>query len=643
MKRSALKVNMMFLCFILLVTFKFNVQELNAASSCPDGSGNCEIEGYVNVTDPDPADSISSNVYKINDDTILKWTEDNYYYDHSDPNYPDDYFLHKLAIGFEAGKNFPDKLDTSDPENTLSPLYGNSFIGYMAGKGITGGQNNTVLGHFAAAGCSNLGANLGITEYQNITCNDPQTPVISRQNTFIGYGAGNNISNGTKVNTNNTFVGAWAGLNNLEANYNTLIGAQAGIGLTDGDGYNTFLGTESGEFVQDGWRNILIGVSAGSGHETNRGYFNIVSGTHNIHIGDMTEAATEDLSSTIALGHYAHVENDYQMVIGSDVWPDDFRIEDSYWGSGIRSATPYDFTFNATGGYGTDIGGASLIIAGGKSTGSADGGSIIFKTSPAGSTSNNSQNDLVDRLIIDSKGAVQIGVNSEYQNYESLTITHGDNSGGGLFTKHKDRAPFVTMSGWDGGSSRTLHFGGGWWKVHDANEIQFYTDQTYGPEPPNDGRDEGILRMVIKKTGNVGIGTTAPAYLLQVGNAGDGTEAQANAWNTLSDRSLKSKLVKINGAVSKVTQINGYYFNWKEGLDTKKQVGVIAQEVENILPEIISKDNAGLKSLDYGKLVPLLVEAIKEQQKTIVELTEEMEEIKREFKLRNSVAMATSN
>lgn len=141
-------------------------------------------------------------------------------------------------------------------------------------------------------------------------------------------------------------------------------------------------------------------------------------------------------------------------------------------------------------------------------------------------------------------------------------------------------------------------------------------------------------------TGNVGIGTTSPAYTLQVGNAGDGTEARANAWNTFSDITLKTNLVKIQGAVKMVTRLNGYFFNWRKGTNTDRQVGVVAQEVEKVLPEIVSEEGTGLKSLDYGKLVPLLIEAIKEQQRTIGQLSKEMEEIKKELDLKGSITMA---
>lgn len=112
--------------------------------------------------------------------------------------------------------------------------------------------------------------------------------------------------------------------------------------------------------------------------------------------------------------------------------------------------------------------------------------------------------------------------------------------------------------------------------------------------------------------GSVGIGVRNPGYKLQVGNAGDGTEARANAWKTFSDARLKTNLSKLTDPLDMISQINGYYFNWNTGTDKKRQVGIIAQEVEKVLPEVVSEDKEGIKSVDYGKLAPLLIESIKQ-------------------------------
>ncbi len=110
----------------------------------------------------------------------------------------------------------------------------------------------------------------------------------------------------------------------------------------------------------------------------------------------------------------------------------------------------------------------------------------------------------------------------------------------------------------------------------------------------------------------VGIGTTTPFYILQVGNYGDGTQARANAWNILSDARLKKDLTGLTNPLEMVRKINGYYFFWNTGTDKTRQVGFSAQEVLEVIPEAVSKGEDGYLSIEYGKMTPLLLEAIKE-------------------------------
>lgn len=132
------------------------------------------------------------------------------------------------------------------------------------------------------------------------------------------------------------------------------------------------------------------------------------------------------------------------------------------------------------------------------------------------------------------------------------------------------------------------------------------------------------IRMRITDAGNVGIGTITPGYTLQVGNAGDGTEARANAWNNLSDRRLKENFSPIDNALEKVQSLDGVYFDWKS--TGKKSIGFIAQDVEKVLPEIISRGTTDkYLSMEYGNITAVLVEAIKEQQKTIENLNNQLE------------------
>ncbi len=122
----------------------------------------------------------------------------------------------------------------------------------------------------------------------------------------------------------------------------------------------------------------------------------------------------------------------------------------------------------------------------------------------------------------------------------------------------------------------------------------------------------GLKMTILGSNGNVGIGTTNPTQKLQVGFSGDGSVAIANAWNTFSDIRLKRDLVKLPEALNKLEELSGYYYFWKDGEDQSRQVGVVAQEVEQVLPELVKTGQDGIKTVDYPKLTALLIEAAKQ-------------------------------
>jgi hypothetical protein len=94
----------------------------------------------------------------------------------------------------------------------------------------------------------------------------------------------------------------------------------------------------------------------------------------------------------------------------------------------------------------------------------------------------------------------------------------------------------------------------------------------------------------------------------------------AGAFMTVSpsDRRLKTNIVPINKALEKVSKLNGVYFHWIQNeptgliFDQKRHVGVIAQEVERVLPEVVHSRGEGYLSVDYESMVPLVIEAIHE-------------------------------
>jgi hypothetical protein len=85
----------------------------------------------------------------------------------------------------------------------------------------------------------------------------------------------------------------------------------------------------------------------------------------------------------------------------------------------------------------------------------------------------------------------------------------------------------------------------------------------------------------------------------------------ATIFTSLSDETQKENIRPIENALEMVRQMNGVYYDWKDG-HNKGSVGVIAQEMEKILPEVVTTNDNGLKTVSYGNLVGVLIEAIKE-------------------------------
>jgi hypothetical protein len=132
--------------------------------------------------------------------------------------------------------------------------------------------------------------------------------------------------------------------------------------------------------------------------------------------------------------------------------------------------------------------------------------------------------------------------------------------------------------------------------------------------------DSSILtneRLRVDGSGNVGIGTTTPTSKLHViGDVRVSGIVTATDFNSTSDINLKDNIQTIVNPLDKIIKLNGVTFNWKE--NQKPSIGVIAQELQEILPELVSQGD--IKSVNYNGLIGVLIEAVKEQQKQIEEL-----------------------
>jgi len=86
----------------------------------------------------------------------------------------------------------------------------------------------------------------------------------------------------------------------------------------------------------------------------------------------------------------------------------------------------------------------------------------------------------------------------------------------------------------------------------------------------------------------------------------------------------------IQGALGLIQRLRGVRFNWKK--DGKEDIGLVAEEVGEVVPEIVTYEKNGhdAQSLDYSRLVPVTIEAIKEQQKTIGQQRGEIQQLRTE-------------
>ena len=93
-----------------------------------------------------------------------------------------------------------------------------------------------------------------------------------------------------------------------------------------------------------------------------------------------------------------------------------------------------------------------------------------------------------------------------------------------------------------------------------------------------------------------------------------------------SDKTLKKNIKKITNPLERIIQLEGVSFNWKK--DNQESIGLIAQDVEKVFPELVFTNKEGLKTVAYGNLIAPLIEALKIQDNKIEQLIKEIEQLK---------------
>ena len=100
----------------------------------------------------------------------------------------------------------------------------------------------------------------------------------------------------------------------------------------------------------------------------------------------------------------------------------------------------------------------------------------------------------------------------------------------------------------------------------------------------------------------------------------------ATQFTSLSDQTLKTNIRPIEDSIALLQRLRGVRFDWLE--NNKPSLGLIAQEVEEVIPEMVETNENGIKSVSYSNIIGVLIEAIKDQQNQIEELKTEISILK---------------
>ncbi len=145
--------------------------------------------------------------------------------------------------------------------------------------------------------------------------------------------------------------------------------------------------------------------------------------------------------------------------------------------------------------------------------------------------------------------------------------------------------------------------------------------------------------MTILNDGRVGIGTIPTTYTLEVSGI-----VYAQDFYTYSDKRYKKEIEPIKTALSNVIKLQPVMYYWRKDefpdkkFDSKKHIGLIAQELETVFPEVVSTDDKGYKSVDYPALVPVLIRAVQELNERVDALEKQNKELEKiNLELKNQV------
>jgi hypothetical protein len=287
----------------------------------------------------------------------------------------------------------------------------------------------------------------------------------------------------------------------------------------------------------------------------------------------------------------------------------DFTDNNSNAGLIIGSPDTSSVGFNS-GIYDHSIGNPSLVVYptsnsayalyAGEATGSdlfwvrGDGVGFFKGNVGIGTASPNQKLDVKGKLRISDEGTTE-SVDVYYQNADVNETSYPN-----TYPQQHERAVFLKANAYQD------QWGAG------GSGFQFWTYGITGGSYPNYEKGH-IQAMVIRKNGSVGIGTANPSYTLDV----NGTLNHSGAISNVSDLRFKKDVQALEN-ITKLSQLRGVSYQWRKeefkerNFSEGKQLGFIAQEMQEAFPELVSEDKEGYLSVNYTGLIPVLTEAVKD-------------------------------
>lgn len=524
----------------------------------------------------------------------------------------------------------------------------NTLIGVNAGKSITDGDSNTFLGKDAglintATGNTFLGAYAGVsntTGSANVLIGkDAGRLNTATDNTFIGSEAGENNTTGF----DNTFIGEEAGTSNTEGIKNTFIGEDSGTSNTTGQG-NTAVGERSLASNNTGYNNTVLGVEAGYdlrshdntcvGHQAGT---DIGDGVYNTMIGADAGSHTEHADYNTFVGVYAGADNNRTNSTTN-------ANRNTYMGV-VAGASCREGQDNVAIGAFADF--SSWF-------GTSDASIMeqldqVFPASVTAGTNNSNRTVMVGAFALaGADDAVSVGYHAETRPNAHRSITIGANAR----TTHSDAITIgpnavshavntavignETTAAWHPGADGVTSLGDATYRFSNVNAQSYNVIADAGaPAEINLQADEGAAdddhwRIQAADGGNLTIESLAGgSYVAKLTIENTGNVTIPGEISVNSDIRLKRDIRAIDDALDLIHKIDGSTYLWNEqvGRDSRRHYGLIAQQVESVIPELVNESDNGIKSVNYQAMVPVLVEAIKELSRANAALTARLDQL----------------